>query len=380
MFLLRALSIQALGQRAEAGSGTLASRSKIASWSLTVSLRNRHNAGDMLIQKIDQGWVIRSPAKVNLFLDVLGKREDGYHQIDTIMCPVTLFDELRFESRIDRRIDFSVEFVTSTEKSGFHNDPAWIIPPDSSNLVVRALEAVQAELGLATGCCVTLQKRIPASAGLGGGSSDAAAAIVAGLIGWARWDRQIALRVAAKLGSDIPLFLGDVELGIGLARATGRGETVKILPGKPPVCLVITHPPVGSSTAEVYKSWKPELHEYSSVAMMGAILRTDGRLDLSGGELRVAIEPAMFNALQSVAGRSTDWIARQLELFAKLGKPKAMMTGSGSACIALVDNLKEGQAIAEKMIELGLPRAFAVEAWYATPIETQLERIDLDLP
>lgn len=337
----------------------------------------------MLIQPIDHGWVIRSPAKVNLFLDVLGKREDGYHQIDTIMCPVTLFDELRFESRTDRRIDFSVECITTAEKSSLRNDPAWIIPPDSSNLVVRALEAVRAQLGLMTGCCVTLQKRIPAAAGLGGGSSDAAAAIVAGLIGWARWDRQLALKIGERLGSDIPLFLGDDEFGIGLARATGRGEKVEILSAQPAVCLVITHPPVGSSTAEVYKNWssqKPSEHAFSADAMLTALATVAGSSNQPRDKWRRSIELTMYNALQTVACRSTDWIDRQLNLFAKCGHTKAMMTGSGSACFALVDNLSEGQVLVEKMIELGLPRAFAVEAWYATPIEQQLERIGLDLP
>ena len=325
----------------------------------------------MFIQRFDQGWVIRTPAKVNLFLEVLGKREDGFHQIDTVMCPVTLFDELRFQCRTDDRIDFSV-FCDGQGNSPA--DPAWKIPADSTNLVVRAIERVRAELGHRNGCCVTLHKRIPAQAGLGGGSSDAAAAIVAALIGWGRWNRGLALQIGAQLGSDIPLFLGDDEFGIGLARATGRGEQIEMLGIRPRLSLVITHPAVGASTAQVYRLWRPGAAARSCEPMLAALASDATTLSSK------ATERAMHNALQPAASQVTEWIGRQIESFAELGKPGAMMTGSGSACFALVDDLSQGQRLADNLIELGLPRAFAVEAWYSASIEQQLERISRDLP
>jgi 4-diphosphocytidyl-2-C-methyl-D-erythritol kinase len=329
----------------------------------------------MHIEALDRGLVICSPAKLNLFLEVLGIRADGYHEIDSIMCPVTLFDELRVEESDSGRIEFSIASTADSAgatagilRDDAPRDPAWDIPADPSNLVVRALEAVRSELGATSGCRVTLHKRIPAAAGLGGGSSDAAAAIVAGLVLWSNWDRGLATRVASRLGSDIPLFFGDAQNGIGLARATGRGERVEILAGRPPLCFAISHPPVGSSTAEVYKLCVPAGQTVARDRMLAACKS-------ESAEAASAIEQSLFNALQAPASRLTDWISRQLQCFAQLGKPQAMMSGSGSACFAMVDTCQEGRELSEKLIALGLPRAYAARAWYAAPIEQQLERI-----
>ncbi len=120
---------------------------------------------------------------------------------------------------------------------------------------------------------MVLRKQIPAAAGLGGGSSDAAAAIVAALCVWSRWDRAAANRIGARLGSDIPLFFGDSTNGIGLARATGRGEHVEILASRPEMYFVISHPPVGCSTAEIYKAWQTSA-EVRSIDELLAALQT----------------------------------------------------------------------------------------------------------
>ncbi len=377
--------------------------------------------GTMLIESTGRGWRIHTPAKVNLFLEVLRKRADGFHEIDTIMCPVSLFDRLEFEPTESPGFDFSVVACDPSDFKHLSNvafgssfnasrraenvcenpvDPAWDIPQGEGNLIVRALKAVLQAVDSSSdahrfrGCRVRLQKWIPAAAGMGGGSSDAASAIVAGLLMWFHWDRQLALRIASSLGSDIPLFLGDTDNGIGLARATGRGEHVEILSGRPPLCFVISHPPVGSSTAEVYKLWRsshairssnemiaacqqqssPRLPMEQGTSQQGQAVALSRSVDSSSSN-RSMVEQAMFNALQTPARTLTDWIDRQLENFAKLGKTRAMMSGSGSACFALVENLDEGRQLAQKMIELGLPRAYVAEGWYAASIEQQLERI-----
>lgn len=370
---------------------------------MTAQYCGYHNAGAMQIDSFDRGLVIRSPAKLNLFLEVLGKRADGYHAIDTVMCPVTLFDELQVEGNDSNRIEFSIVPFTdatptdsnptdsnrtvagastpsalpdnnfSRRSARADTDPAWDIPNDHSNLVVRAFHAIQRELGVTKGCRITLRKRIPAAAGMGGGSSDAASAIVAAMVLWSKWDRQLAMQVASELGSDIPLFLGDEQNGIGLARATGRGERIEILSGRPPLCFVISHPSVGSSTAEVYKLWAPTEHVGARDRMLAAC---SGKRPHATRE----IEESLFNALQVPASRLNDWIARQLECFVQLGKSKAMMTGSGSACFALVDNYDEGRELSEQLIRLGLPRSYAARAWYAAPIEQQLDRLTWNRP
>ncbi len=288
------------------------------------------------------------------------------------MCPVSWWDLLTIESCRDG-IDFSIQRPVPPGELGDAADPAWQIPADGSNLVVRALHAVGRAIGYSGGWRVQLEKQIPAAAGLGGGSSDAAAAIVAALAIQHRWDRELATQLAGSLGSDIPLFLGDSTSGIGLARATGRGEHVEILSGRPPLCFVISHPPVGSSTAEVYKSW----HKTSAARSVSKLLELcrNARQDWTSREAAAAMEAELFNALEAPASRLTEWIGRQLSYFRRLGKPGAMMSGSGSACFAIVNNLDEGHVIAKQMIELGLPRAHVATAWYAAPIEEQLERI-----
>ncbi|MCC6512037.1 MAG: 4-(cytidine 5'-diphospho)-2-C-methyl-D-erythritol kinase [Pirellulaceae bacterium] len=311
---------------------------------------------------------IRTPAKLNLFLEVLAKRADGYHEIDTVMCPVSLLDQLHFEPGPGDQIDFTIHCPSAPAA-----DPAWQIPADETNLVVKAWRSVALALGQPAGCRIVLDKQIPAAAGLGGGSADAAAAIVAALVAHDRWDRTLATQIASRLGSDIPLFLGDHQSGIGLARATGRGEHVEILSGRPPLCFVISHPPVGSSTAEVYKLWRLGHRIRSSKDVLA--LCNDGSNHPTSDLAASSCPEQLYNALQSPASQLTDWIARQLEAFARLGKPKAIMSGSGSACFAIVNNLDEGHVIAKNMIELGLPRAYVATAWYAAPIEQQLERI-----
>lgn len=376
-------------------------RLKKSPQSLTGAARGHHNAGAMLIEKLDRGLVVHAPAKVNLFLEVLGKRADGYHEIDSIICPVTLFDELTFQADDSGRIEFSISAgqahrcrsATDDPADREAEDPAWKIPVDSSNLVVRALTALRSELGMRGGCRVELRKNIPAAAGLGGGSSDAAAAIVAALAQWRRWDRRLAERVGGKLGSDIPLFFGDEENGIGLARATGRGERIEMLSGRPPLCFVISHPPVGSSTAEVYRLWqqgdrpladghspdrqrtdRPQSERQSAGWPMVEACRR-AATEKGSEEAARQVEGELFNALEPPASRLNDWIGRQLGGFAQLGKPAAVMTGSGSACFSLVASPEEGRELVDKLIAFGLPRAYAAQAWYAPPIEEQLERM-----
>lgn len=325
----------------------------------------------MLIERTECGLRIQTPGKLNLFLDVLGKRADGYHEIDTIMCPVSWTDQLDIEST-EQGIDFSIQRPGLAEDIA-GSDPAWQIPADRTNLVVRALGAVGKAIGYSGGWRVQLNKRIPAAAGLGGGSSDAAAAIVAALAICKSWDRNLAIDIAQSLGSDIPLFLGGATSGIGLARATGRGEQVENLLGRPPLCFVISHPPVGSSTAEVYKLWQKNQPAGSLNRLLE--LCQDARHDWTSPEAAAAFEAELFNALEAPASGLTEWIGRQLSYYRRLGKPKAMMSGSGSACFAIVNSLDEGRVIANQLIELGLPRAHVAIAWYAAPIEQQLERI-----
>ena len=126
--------------------------------------------------------VVQAPAKLNLFFEVLAKRADGYHEIETLMCPIDLYDTLYFKETSSRKLTLACQTATAAARvrgAGFDG-----IPCGEENLVMRAVELLRRRAGVCRGAGLRLVKRIPARAGLGGGSSDAAAALVAANLGW----------------------------------------------------------------------------------------------------------------------------------------------------------------------------------------------------
>src|SRR5579859_6751267 len=173
----------------------------------------------------------KSPCKVNLILNILGKRPDGFHELETVMHPVNLFDELAFE-----RGGTGIQ-LTCDEPS---------LPVDSKNLVYRAAEAFLKLQNLKAGVRIHLQKRIPLAAGLGGGSGNAATALLGmnELFGSPLPVSALA-DIAATLGSDIPFFLYNQP-----ALATGRGEKVQVVENFPALrgkAIFLIHPGFGIS-------------------------------------------------------------------------------------------------------------------------------------
>ena len=163
---------------------------------------------------------IIAPAKINLFLEIHGKRHDGFHELETVMSTVNLYDRLRFRLRGDDQIRLSIANRHSRDFGSVH------IPDDDRNLVVKALKLLRSRSSApsnhALGCDVTLFKKIPAEAGLGGASSNAAAALIAGNQFWdLGFSRNQLEGMAAELGSDVPFFLSG-----GAAICRGRGEKV----------------------------------------------------------------------------------------------------------------------------------------------------------
>lgn len=316
----------------------------------------------MIIDQTSRTIEILAPAKVNLFLEVLGKRGDGYHEIDTLMCPVRLFDRVLFERTIASSLEFELCLPSRRTPA---DDPAWDIPADSSNLAMRALQLLQAKLGTTQGGRLRLEKNIPAAAGLAGGSTDTAAAVCAALLAWGQWDRQLATHVCAALGSDIPFFLGDQQR-IGIARATGRGEKCELLSATPPLRFLIAHPPAGCATGEVYRRFVLPPTARDSSKIIAAC--EAGQFSKIGAEL--------FNALQLSASGLNPWIQRQLQCFNEVGLNYCMMSGSGSSCFALLngdanDGSGEGRLKAAAR-SMGIERLYEIDAHYAPSIESQL--------
>lgn len=186
---------------------------------------------------IDKVRFVRSYAKINLTLDVLGKRPDGYHELATIMQTIDLYDTLCFSILDEDQVSMICD---RPELNNEHN------------LVVRAAQAIRQKLGLTRGLAIELNKRIPVAAGLGGGSSNAAATLLA-LQQW--WQLPLSMHdlweIASSLGSDIPFFLTG-----GLALCEGRGEQITSLAPHWPASmrwLVLLKPAIGVSTATVFR-------------------------------------------------------------------------------------------------------------------------------
>lgn len=251
-----------------------------------------------------------APAKLNLFLRVLAREEDGYHGIETLFCLVSLADELRAERREGQGVTLAVEGADCG--------------PPAENLAVRAARMVLEATGNRSAIHLTLTKRIPIQAGLGGGSSDAAAALtlVNQLMGGAV-PRHELLQFATRLGSDIPFFLS----GAPLALAWGHGERMLRLPPLPAAPGLLLVPPIGVSTPEAYRQVDSARH---GVSRRGAVALDLDALSSWGSISRLAGNDFEF----ALFGRHPE-LKRGFEALANTHPLLCRMTGSGSAIFAI---------------------------------------------
>jgi 4-diphosphocytidyl-2-C-methyl-D-erythritol kinase len=256
-----------------------------------------------------------SPCKVNLVLNILGRRPDGFHELETVMQPVPVRDELQF-NRGNRTLELTC------------NHPS--LPVDSTNLVHRAASAFLREARISEGVRIHLEKRIPLAAGLGGGSGNAAGTLLGlnELFGEPLTAGQLG-EIAATLGSDVPFFLQDQA-----ALATGRGELITPLDLSPAlrgVFILLIHPGFGISTAWAYQA----LGSYP-----GALNGRPGRAQrlvesLQAGDLAAATN-LFYNALEAPALNKYPLLALFQEFLRDNGAVAALMSGSGSTTFALV--------------------------------------------
>lgn len=297
---------------------------------------------------------VSAAAKLNLSLAVLARRTDGFHAIESLMVPVDLADTLTLRGDGPPGIRLTVRFADHL--AGPRGEAlARDVPSDASNLVVRAAAAVAAEAGIEPALDIALAKRIPSGAGLGGGSSDAAAALRGVATLWQLdWPAARLAEIGSRLGSDIPFFFAD-----GPAVVAGRGELVAPTPPLEPLAAVIACPAAGLSTAAVYGACRPE------PARAGEAARLAERL--AAGDLPAAM-PLMHNSLEAPARSLSSDIDRLLADLEKAGGLCPRLTGSGSACFTLCRTLAEARAIAARLTaceDEGKPRWPAV---FAVPI------------
>lgn len=282
----------------------------------------------MRLRPIVGGVEVLAPAKLNLFLEVLGRRADGYHEIETVMVAVSLCDTLTV------RDDPSGEIRLRC------SDPA--LPVGADNLVIQAADRLREATGCRRGARIELAKAIPARAGLAGGSSDAAATLAA-------LDRLWDLRMgperldalAAEVGSDVPFFHH-----VPAAVCRGRGERVEPVTLSATYHFVLVCPPIGVSTADVYRRVVPP-ERPRDVGSILDTLRRGGTDELGRG---------LFNRLQPVAEALVPDLVRVRDALATLGPllDGSAMSGSGSAYFGLCRDPAAARHAADLLEPLGL--------------------------
>jgi len=293
----------------------------------------------MHVRSTDAGLEVLAPAKLNLFLEVLGKRSDGFHEIETLMYPIGLYDTLVFRDDPDGQIRLTCE------QAGVSRADA--LPEGADNLVVRAVELVRRRLGVTHGARLRLVKRIPLAAGLAGGSSDAAAARFAADRVWQLGlSRTELAALAAELGSDIPFFLHG-----GPAVCRGRGEIIERAEGLGSLHFVVARPPVGLSTADVYRACRPSVEPRH----VSGLIDTLRRGSLAGAAC------CLHNALQAAAETLSPWIARLSREFGQLDFLGHRMSGSGTSYFGLCRHARHARRLAAWLRARGVGHVYAVQ-------------------
>jgi len=275
--------------------------------------------------KVEGAVLVRAPAKVNLVLEVGGRRPDGYHDLDTLFQAVSLWDEVRIVRRAG-----DVTLTVDGPDLG----------PAEENLAVRAARIFLDEIGAAEGVALELRKDIPAGAGLGGGSSDAAA-VLRGL------DRLFGGAVPAPrlrelggaLGSDVPFFLGTTPL----ARGTGRGEVIQALQPLPVAHLVLVLPPVHVATGRAYAALAERRVGHRWAAVGSGVPQTPS----GWAEVRTAAH----NDFEEVVLPEHAAVRSSLDALRDAGASPALLSGSGSACFGLFPDQATAQAAAQRISE-----------------------------
>lgn len=285
----------------------------------------------------------RTPAKLNLFLELLSKRADGYHEIETIMTAVSCYDTLVVD-RSDRHneIRLRTHWFPSTQywrqTLGEASTALLSIPDDDTNLICRSIAKMRGAFEIKSGFDVIARKRIPAGAGMGGASSDAAATIlaVAALAGIDRQAPELA-QMAAELGSDVPFFLGSKVTQAALAK--GRGELLAPFSLARRLWLVVAYPPLALSTVAVYRVCKIPEVPVSAKEVIACLT----------SEERNSIHFTLMNRLSEAAQSLSPMIGDLLSLLSECCQSPAMMTGSGSACFCVCSDRDSANDGAEEL-------------------------------
>jgi 4-diphosphocytidyl-2-C-methyl-D-erythritol kinase len=264
--------------------------------------------------------LLSAAAKVNLALEVLSKRADGYHEIATVMQTVDLSDRLTLEDA-----DTSA-LLTSAPG----------VPSDATNLALRAALVLREAAGVDRGVRITLDKRIPVAAGLGGGSADAAAVLVGLNRLWGlRWPEPRLADVAVTLGMDVPFFLRG-----GAALATGRGDVLETLVGGG-LALVLVNPHFGSRTAEAYGRVTPD--------MLTDGRRVKGLVEALQSRRAARVATSLYNGLEAAVAPHHPEIGRMRAAVLAAGALGAVMSGSGPTVVGVARSFEHARQLRARL-------------------------------
>jgi 4-diphosphocytidyl-2-C-methyl-D-erythritol kinase len=262
---------------------------------------------------------IKAPAKINLTLDVLYKRDDGFHEVEMVMTTIDLADriELRLLSEPQIKIDCSASFV----------------PTDERNLTYQVAKLLQERYGVKQGVTISIDKHIPVAAGLAGGSSDAAATIK-GLN--QLWNLGLSVDEMASFGTEIG---SDVSFCIygGTALATGRGEMITPLPTPPPFWVILAKPPIGVSTGNIYgKLQVSEIRKHPDTQRMIGAIESRNFADITA---------SLGNVLEMVTLKEYPEVLHIKNQMKKFGADGVLMSGSGPTVYAITQKESRVQRI-----------------------------------
>lgn len=294
-------------------------------------------------------------AKINLGLDVLAERPDGYHEVAMIMQTVGICDELEFTVTEPPGIRLRVEPADGGERSTVAG-----IPDGPANLVWRAAELLMEEAGIKSGLDILLRKRIPAAAGMAGGSSDCAAALraVNRLFALGLSDRELAER-GVRLGADVPYCLTG-----GTALAEGIGERLTPLPPMPDCSLVIAKPEIGIPTPLIYRNLRLDrLEKHPDIAGMRKAVE---RGDLDG------IAARLGNVLETAAIPLFPEVGRLKRAMTGHGEKGVLMSGSGPTVFAVYAEEETARKAADILRESG----FSGQIFVTEPVSGKREGTD----
>lgn len=273
---------------------------------------------------------VKAYGKINLGLDVTGKRNDGYHEVKMVMQSVKIHDSIMLEKNTSGDIRI-------TTNLGF-------IPTDKRNLVYKAAKLMKDEFGIEEGIAIDLQKHIPVSAGMGGGSSDAAAILAA-------MNKMFKLKLSLnelmkrgeQLGADVPFCLMK-----GTALAEGIGEKLTRLPPMPECCILIAKPGFSVSTRKVYEKLSlDEIHDHPDI---------DGIIDAIEEEDIYELSSLMGNVLETVTIKDYPQIEDIKNAMIENGALNAMMSGSGPSVFGIFDEPEEAEYAMDALREMKLAK------------------------